>query len=271
LRISLKISYRLAVFVSDLHYFISKNDRVAVMNNLAVIFPDIDKKELSIHARGVFRNFGKYLVDFFYLLKFDENFIRNKVLIEGREYIDQALSRGKGAIIVSAHIGNWELGGVALASMGYPIFAIALPHKNKRVDNFFNQQREKRGLRVIPLGNAAHRCLENLKNNKILGILGDRVFASHGIILNFFGKPTLIPKGPTTFSLTCDSPLIAGFILREKDNSFKFIFHKPIEYQPCGNKNEDLKNITKNYLDIIEDYIRKYPEQWFMFREFWIK
>jgi KDO2-lipid IV(A) lauroyltransferase len=267
-KLPLKGAYALARFVSDLHFMYSRADRVAVLNNLRVILPN--KKRILPCAREVYRNFGIYLVDFFRTPKLDKQAVLSKVKIIGLEYVDQALKKGKGVIAGSAHLCNWELGGLIMGLLGYPISAVAFPHKDKRINNFFNHQRESKGLNVIPVGKAARKCLENLKNNEIIALVGDREFTEHGMVIDFFGKKTLIPKGLATLSLLTGAPIILGFVIREKENNFKFIFEKPIEPVSTGDKEKDIHNLTRKYLDIIEEYIRKYPEQWLMFRKFWL-
>ncbi|MBL7198104.1 MAG: lysophospholipid acyltransferase family protein [Candidatus Omnitrophica bacterium] len=269
LRLSLKAAYAIAVFLSDFHFLISRTDRRAVIGNLNAIFPNA-KENLNL-SREVFRNFGKYLVDFFRIEKLNRDKIEKVIKIENLEVIDKILAQKRGIIILSAHMGNWELGGMIMGFLGYPIYGVILPHKDKRTDSLFNRQREIFGERVIPLGRAARSCIECLNNNKIIALVGDRDFTTGGIIEDFFGRESLIPKGPAGFSLKTGSPIVPGFVIRQKDDSFKLIFGEPIEPSITDNKDNDLHDLTKRCLRIIEDYIKKYPSQWLMFRKFWLK
>jgi len=218
----------------------------------------------------MFRNFAKYLVDFFRFEKIDIEYIKNNIHIENRHYFEEALSKGKGVIVVSAHLGNWELGGIVIALLGYPFWAVALPHKDRRVNNFFNFQRERKGMRVIPLGKAVRACLNLLKNNKMVALAGDRDFTQKGIILDFFGKPTFLPEGPAAFALKTGAIIVPTFMLRNKDDTFTLTIHKPIEATPTEDKDNDLRELIMRYKIIFEDYIRRLPDQWYMFRRFWV-
>jgi len=269
LYLPLRLIYAMAVFLSDLHFLISRTDRRIVIGNLNAIFQN--QKESVRLARDVFRYFGKYLVDFFRTEKLNKDNIRKIVKFENLEVVDKALEQKRGVIIVSAHLGNWELGGIALSILGYPCNAIVLPHKHEKVNRFFNRQREFSGEKIIPLGNAARGCIECLNNNELIALVGDRDFTPGGIVEDFFGRKALIPKGPAGFSRKTGSPIIPGFVLRQKDDSFKFVFEEPIEPVRTNNKEEDLHNLTKKFLRVIEDYIKRYPSQWSMFREFWLK
>lgn len=265
LHLPLKIAYKLAVFLSDLRYIFAHKDRRAVEENLKAIFPEKSERQICKIRLRMFRNFAKYLVDFFRFPKLDMEYIKRNIKIENIHYIDEALAAGKGVITVTAHLGNWELGGTVIALLGYPLWAVALPHKHKKVDNFFNFQRESKGIKIIPLGKAARTCLNILRENKVVALVGDRDFSGMGLTIDFFGKLTLLPEGPAAFSLKTGATIVPGFMLRNKDDSFTLKFEKPL------NDDKDLLKLIEQYKIIIEDYIRKYPDQWYMFRRFWIE
>ena len=266
----LRLGYKLAVFVSDLHYIFARQDRVNVTANLKVIFPEKSEQEIRRIRLETSRNFAKYLVDFFRFSKIDMDYIKKNIRVENAHYLDECLSKGKGAIALSAHIGNWELGAVVIALMGYPFLAVALPHKHKKVNDFFNSQRESKGVKVIPFGKAVRQCLDSLRENKIVALVGDRDFSEKGLVLDFFGKPTFLPVGVAAFALKTGAPIVPAFMVRDNDDSFILKFERPIEYTPTENRDNDLVEIIKSYKFIIEHYIRKYPDQWYMFKKFWI-
>lgn len=278
LRIPLKAAYAIAVFISELHYLSSSADRNAVWENLKVIFPDKSNKEIRGIRRRMFRNFAKYLADFFRFPKVDKEYIRDNVKIENIHYFDQALKRGKGVIVITAHLGNWELGGGVIALSGYPFWVVALSHENQKVNEFFISQRQSKGIQVIPLGSAARQCLNLLKENKMVALVGDRDFTEKGIKVDFFGRETFLPLGPAFLSMKTQSSIVMGFMLRNPDDTFTLTIHKPIELnineqntQNQQNKEEYLLKIIDSYKGVIEDYIREYPDQWYMFRRFWIE
>jgi len=266
----LKVGYKVAVLVSDIHYVFADKDRRVVTENLKAIFPQKSDREIRKIRIRIFRNFAKYLVDFFRFSKLDMEYIKKNIKLEDISYLDEALSKEKGAIALTAHIGNWELGGAVISILGYPFWAVALPHQHKYVDNFFNFQRESKGVRVIPLGKAVRQCLNALKENAIVALVGDRDFNEKGVIVDFFGKPTFFPEGPAAFALKTGASIVPGFMLRNKDDTFTLRFEKSLEFSPADNKKNDLTELILQYKTIIEDYIRKYPDQWYMFRRFWI-
>jgi lauroyl/myristoyl acyltransferase len=267
----IKAAYKLAVFFSDVHYIFADIDRANVKANLRAILPQKTDQEIRGIRLRLFRNFAKYLVDFFRFEKIDREYIKKNIRIENIDNFDREMAKGKGVIVVTAHLGNWELGGVVISQSGYPFWVVVLPHKEKKVDKFFNYQRESKGLKVVPLGKAVRACLGALRKNQIVGLVGDRDFTEKGMTVDFFGKPTFFPAGPAAFCLMTGASIVPGFMLRNKDDTFTLRIEKAIEYTPTGDNEKDMHKIIQRYKAIIEDYIRQYPDQWYMFRKFWIE
>ncbi len=267
----LRLVYCFAVFLADLHFFFAFRDRRFVKANLRVIFPEAKNKQLRKISKKVFRNFAKYLADFFRFEKLNRAYIDKNIKLENLHYFDQALTAGKGVIVLTAHLGNWELGGVVLAQLGYPFWAVALSHKNKKVNDFFVAQRARKGVNVIAMGKAIRSCISEIRNNHMVALVGDRDFTEKGIVIDFFNKPTHFPEGPAALSLMTGASIIPGFMLRNSDDTFTLRIEKPVEFFPTGDKAKDLKNLIKVYNGIFEDYIRRYPDQWYVFRRFWVE
>jgi len=123
-------------------------------------------------------------------------------------------------------------------------------------------------LNVISIGPNLKKCFSILKDNGILALLGDRDFSENGVVMNFFGRPAKIPKGPAAFCLKTGAALVPVFMLRERGDRFRLVFEDPIVYC-AGNRDNGVEKLISRYLAVIEDYVRRYPEQWFMFREVW--
>ena len=266
----LRIAYWLAESFSDIKYFFSKKDKDAVIQNLSIVLKK-DKKDCKVIAHKVFRSFATYMVDFFRIPRLDKETIKKKVRCMGSENIDNALKRNKGVIALSCHIGNWEMGGVALAILGYDISAVVLNHKYKKINDFFVNQRERQGFKVVPMSSVMKGCISVLRNKGILALLSDRDFTNLGIAMDFFGVKTSIPKGSVALSLKTGCPIVPIFFLRDGRYSYKFIFDKPIDVSvpPGTREDEALREGLKKVVSVMEQYIRSYPEQWLMFRRFW--
>lgn len=270
LALPLRLVYFLAAVLAQGYYLLAFGDRQSVKANLRVIFPEKSNRQLRKISRMVFRNFAKYLVDFFRFEKLNREYIDKNIKLENLHYFDQALAKGKGVVVLTAHLGNWELGGVVISQLGYPFWAVALPHKNKKVNDFFDAQRNGKGVKVIAMGKAVRSCVTEIRNNHMVALVGDRDFSEKGLIIDFFGKPTHFPEGPAALSLMTGASIVPGFMLRNSDDSFTLRIEKPIEFTPTGDKTKDLADLIDIYKNIIQDYIRNYPQQWYVFRKFWV-
>lgn len=276
LKAPLKVSYRTAVFLADIQYNISAKERQAVIENLKVVLNKTTADaELENIAKDTFRNFAKYLVDFFRFSRVDSGYIKNFIKVEGISNIDEALKGGKGVIMLSAHLGNWELGGFILSMIGYKTNAVVLTHQNEKINEFFIKQRALSNLKSIEIGAGLRSCYNALKNNELLALLGDRDFSNRGILTLFFGKEAMMPRGPSVLSYRTGAAIVPCFILRNPDDTFSFTFEKPIFPNAEGEEGEEgdeeivVRLIMKKYLPVMEYYISRHPGQWHVFREFW--
>jgi len=267
--LSLKSAYGVACAVADLWFLIAYADREAVRCNLKKITGLNKKGELNLMTRQVFRNFAKYLVDFFRFQKIDNEYIKSFVKVEGIEYLHEALARGKGVILLSAHIGNWELGALVVSALSKPVTAVALTHGDKRINDFFTKQRMVGKVKPIEIGMSLRSCYGTLKNNGLLALLGDRDFSKNGLEIDFFGSPALIPRGPAVFAARLDAEMVPAFMVREKDDTFRLIFERRLEKPSAGGEDERIEEIMEGYVSVIERYVRMYPTQWYMFRRAW--
>ena len=265
----LNLAYRLACVMADVQCFLSYQDRRNVEHNL---HSALGRPPLYQETREVFRNFARYLVDFFTMTgRVNEHFVKEHVQIKGMEQLNDILSHGKGGIIITAHLGNWEMGGAILPLMGFPISVVALPHQDVRVNNFFNNQREQFGCMVISTNVAIRKVITQLKQNKLVAILAERDFGPNGLRMPFLDKTALIPKGAAMFALKTQAPVVPAFFLRDGHDAFKVVFGETI-FPPALKdekiSDDDLKAFINTYLGTIERFIRQYPTQWLMFRDF---
>jgi KDO2-lipid IV(A) lauroyltransferase len=263
-RVPLRCGYAVSFFFSYLKFYLSPRDRRAVVSNLKIILSPSEYPKINTYAKGVFINFGKYLIEFFRLKYLKKEDLGRKVKVEGLEYVDGALEKGKGVIILTAHLGNWELGGVFMSLLGYPVIAVALPHRHARVNAFFNRQRERIGVEVVSSsGLALRRIFSALKDNKMVALVGDRDFANGGKKMPFLGREKTIPRGPALLAKRTGASIVPGFVIRQDDDTHVIKFLKPL------NTERSEEEIITSCTRLIESMIRQYPSQWLIFREFW--
>lgn len=263
------VAYWFALRLSDLYYFFERRGRGAVMANLKQVmafkgwYPT--ERELRLTARTTFQFFGKYLVDFFRFQRLDEADIRRLVVIEHPEYIEQAYRAGKGVIAVTAHLGNWEIGGAVLAGLGYPINVVALRQPSAKLNDFFQKHRRKRGMVVMPLGASVKRLLGALRQKEFVALLADRDYSEHHDFSMLCGAPACLPRGAAWLAEKTGAVIMPGFVLRNEDDTFLMKMYPPIMPVPGMPRDEIQRKISR----VLEEAISAYPHQWFMFQKVW--
>ncbi|MFH1857685.1 MAG: lysophospholipid acyltransferase family protein [Candidatus Omnitrophota bacterium] len=264
-RLPLRFSYWISDRVADLHFVFSLNSRRQILKNFYWILGRRERHD-ERKAREVFRNFGKNLVDFLCLSCIDKEAFFRRVRVKGLHYVSQTLSCGKGAIGVTAHLGNWEWGGVGLSLLGFPVHALVLSQQNRWVNQFFINQRVRKGVQVIDLTDSIWKVIQRLDKNEMILLVTDREISNNGIPVSFLGRKVYFPRGPAALSRRCGSPLVFGFMVRRENGFFDLEFQVPIEPIRTHDPSSDLERMTQQMASIIEVAVRRYPTQWFHFQ-----
>lgn len=193
----------------------------------------------------------------------------------GQKPLDDALAAGRGAILISAHLGNWELGGLGLAEKGYPMNMLTFREPDEKMNRQRETIRRERGINLIYVDREASSSLaiveavNALDRNEVLSILGDRDGSSHTMALDFFGRQTPIPLGAAYLALASGAPVIPVFVPLE-GNLYAAIMEEPIYFQ--GERDQRERVIlegTQQILRVFERYIGSYPDQWYNFFDYW--
>lgn len=267
-----RLLYFIALRIADLnYYFLDKKGRRAVEDNLRRVLPDAPQARIDKETRWVFRNFAKYLSEFFRFRHFDLEWFKVNMAMFGLNYVEDALAAGKGCITCSAHLANWELGAAGTSIMGGKTLTVSVAmHRYGRINDLFMRERQGMGLRVADMEkDAAKQMLRALRRNEVVGVMGDRDPTAQGVMVNFFGRPCRFPQGPARLSIATGAPLIPAFCLRRTNDSFSMVFLPPIPIPEEGNRDEKVKKMTQMFADIIANTIRVHPEQWAVFYPFW--
>lgn len=258
----------------DLWLFFCSRDLHIVQNNIKHIATQRSfSMSHKLAAKQTFYHFARYWVDFFSSRDLTLSQLNQWMRFEGFEYLDEALARGNGVIALTGHVGNWELGGLALGLKGYPVSAVALDHANSQINEMFIQQRESKGVKVIPLGGAARKCMKVLREKNMVALLGDRIFDTRekGVRVKFFDGGMQVPRGPAMLSLKTGAPLVPCFILMQEDGGYVYRIYPPIELTVDEDASDDEKmaDLMQSYANLMESVVAKYPLQWFAFQNIW--
>lgn len=260
-------------FWGGLFYLLLADKRRAVRSNLRVITGRNNVERLVF---STFRLFGHNWCDVMLMMRLKGK--KLQALIGRRSSgapLDQALAAGNGAILVSPHLGNWELGGLGLADLGYTVNVLTFREPDEKVNELREVVRKERGIRFIyvdrddtsPL--AIIEAVNALRRNEVLALLGERDGSSHTIRMDFFGKPTDIPAGPAYLALASGAPVIPVFVPLE-NGKYSTLMDEAIYFSGGhGQHGEIIREGMERLVSVFERYIRQYPDQWYNFYDFW--
>ncbi len=263
------IAFTLCFFIKRMREEQYKNIRI-------ILGKDANEKEVRRIVKRIWQNWGRYLLDFFRLSRLDKNNLNTFVSeIKGREIIERALKKGRGAIIITAHLGNWELGALCLQLTGFKTNVIKSPYESDNINITLGKVREKNNINTIHIRKNDPtfilRIHEALKKNELVTIQGDRDIERKGVLIDFFGKPAYFPRGPMLIAMKTKSPVIPAFTYIDSNGLYHSVAEEEIEIEDTGNEEMDLKINMERTVRVIERYVRKYPEQWYNFYYFWEK
>ena len=253
--------------LADIVWYLIPIRKKVVLGNLAASLPEKSKTELKRIARGAYAQFAQTMMELLFFPTLSPQDIGRMMTIENREVLDNALRRGKGAVLVGAHFGNWELMGAALAQ-SYPISFVIGRQQNGRVDDLLNSYRVGKGIKLIPLKMALRGVLRALKNNELIAILADQDAHEDGAFVNFFGRPASTPRGPAMFALRAGCPLIMGTCIRREDGTFRIIMEE-VPHPADGSEEAMITAYTAGFTSLLEKHTRAHPTHWFWLHRRW--
>ncbi|MFQ6674311.1 MAG: lysophospholipid acyltransferase family protein [Fidelibacterota bacterium] len=241
-------------------------------------FP-VRRREASLHLRMAFprrretfydrllkRVYGHFCQTFIDALRLEALDFGNLLVVENRACLDEALSEGKGVILLSGHLGNWELIPVWFARNGYDFHPVVQRQKNKGANRFFMDLRRRTGTFPVYLNVSAHEMIRILRQRKILALLSDQDAHRKGVFVKFFGRPASTPKGLAIFHLKTKSPIILAHCHHSGNRTYRLAFERISTDVRDG---DPVTVITQRFTSLLETQIRKYPEQYFWFHKRW--
>lgn len=264
-RLPLPLAYRCAHYAARLlDLSVPKLRRVA-RANLAFAYSKVDAQKREVIIDGVFENIARMLVSFARFPDLTPANIGDWISYDGLEYYEAAKRWGRGVLIATAHLGNWELSAFAHALMTEPMNVMIRPLDNPLVDDLVERRRTLSGNRLIYKWDAARAVIKALRNNEAAGILIDQnTSISEGIFVDFFGKPACAGSAFAKLAHHTGAPVIPGFALWDAAaRRYVLRFYPRIELS--GDAAEDTQRIHS----VLEEIIRSYPDQWMWIHRRW--
>jgi lauroyl/myristoyl acyltransferase/mitochondrial fission protein ELM1 len=257
-------------FLGNLVYlFVKKRRQIALSNLKMALGKEKDDKELRQIALHSFQNMGKLLVEFLNIPKYDTEYLHKLIKIEGLEHFQKAMDTGKGVIGVSWHFGNWELIFQILSSLNYNSAAIVQPFKHHDLEVMVTSYRERHGGKIIKRKFATRETFKLLRKGFLVIFMSDQNAGEAGVFVDLFGMPASSPRGPVIFALRTGATILNMVDIRQEDDSHLLSISKPLELEITGELEEDVKVNTSKLMKMLEDVVRKYPEQWLWMHNRW--
>jgi KDO2-lipid IV(A) lauroyltransferase len=252
-----------AAVATALYLMLPKLRRTADFN-LRLAFPEWDDARRRDVIRGMVRNLGWMAAEFARFPKYTRENIEEVLILDGHENFINGQRRGKGVLYLTGHIGAWELSSFAHALYGFPLHYMARPLDNSRVDTLVNQYRCLSGNKAIFKNESARALLKILKDAGTVGILADQnTMPDEGVFVDFFGKSACTTTGIARVALHTDAAVVPGYAYWDAGiGKYRLRFEPAVELVRTGNTERDIFVNTQRFAKVIEEIIRKYPEQW---------
>ena len=261
----------LAASVAGLLFSLQPKLKKTADFNLRLAFPDWSDSRRKDATRKMVRNLGWMAAEFARIPRLTKENIVRVVTLENHENFLEGQTRGKGVIYLTGHIGAWELSSFAHALYGYPLHYMARPLDNKRIDTLVNQYRCASGNRPIFKNESARVMLKILKDSGTVGILADQnTLPAEGVFVNFFGKSACTTTGIARVALHTDAAVVPGYAYWDESiQKYRLRFEPPVELIRTGDAERDVVENTQLFTNIIEEIIRKHPDQWVWVHQRW--
>jgi KDO2-lipid IV(A) lauroyltransferase len=241
------------------------------MRNLALAFPEKSKRERRRILRGEFRSLGRQLAEVSLFPKYTAANVTQAVIYDGFENYDRAFARGKGVLFLTGHLGGWELSAFAHSLQGHPLHVLMRPLDNVYLDNLTRRYRTMHGNRTMDKDASPRGLLAAMKAGEVVGILMDtNMTPPQGVFVDFFGVPACTAIGLARVALRTDAAVVPTFTIWDPVlRKYRLRFDPAVELVRTGNDEADAVTNTAHFTKIIEDYVRRYPDQWLWVHRRW--
>ncbi|TAN61868.1 hypothetical protein EPN16_02680, partial [bacterium] len=264
-----RANYALGKIAGILGYsLLHKKRRIALKNLKTAFSRQLSYGELERVAKKSFISLALNIIEALYIPRIDSRYINRYVRIENQKYLDDALKTGKGVILLSYHLGNWELANIVCGLQGYTYKVIVNEQRYPLLNELLNRARESKGCKTIPRGVALRQIVRALKDNEVVAMVGDQG-GKEGRLSNFFGTPASTPSGFVRFALSTGAAVIPAIIVRERRFSHRIILESPLKIGEADESRENVEEYLALSNRILEYYVSRYPQEYFWFYKVW--
>lgn len=259
------LGYVLADALTEIHYRFFPERRHAALANLAVIMPRASRRDRALIARRMMRSYNRMMFEFFRLPHVGRDELIANVEVVGREHLEQAMARGRGVVFASSHLGNWELGGVMIAQMGYSLYAVAGVQLGRWLSGAVRDTKSELSIHTVSPEDGFRKLLRALEHNNPVALVVDGDIYQHGVEVEFFGRGYNFPAGPGVLAQRTGALVICGYCERVGRGRFRIVMEKPLDPADFPT----VAALNQTVASQIEGHIRSHLDQWCIFRPMW--
>jgi len=265
-----RVATGLAELVGRLWHALDGRRRRIARSNVALAFPEWPWRRVCATARAAFTHFTRSAMEFFRRpLYLDPAYLERHVRIEGEEHMRGAVEQGRGVVLLLAHWGNWEIGGLVCGRLGFRHAAVGRAYRSKSVMRFLNESRARGGTRFIDKHEAVRPVLAALRAGESVGFFIDQTTSDRSTLTTFFGRPCKTPIGPAGFAIKTGAPVVPIMCPRLPDGRCEARFHPEIERPHSGDVRRDVEELTQRVTRFVEERVRERPGQWLWMHRRW--
>ena len=252
-------------------YVLHSRLRRVGMRNLEIAFPARPPAERRRILKGVFNGLGRQLAEFCRFPKYTPANVGEIAVYDGFEHFDQARARGKGVLFLTAHMGGWEIGSFAHSLYGNVLRIVVRPLDNPQLDAMVDRYRTLHGNSTFGKQDFARGLLAAMKAGETVGILMDQnMTPPAGVFVDFFGQPACTASGLARVAAHTGAAVVPGFTLWDPTlRKYRIRFEPPVELTRSSDEEADVIANTAKFTKVIEDFARRYPEQWLWVHRRW--
>jgi KDO2-lipid IV(A) lauroyltransferase len=265
------LSRAFAIGLAQVVYLLHVRLRQVGMRNLAMVFPEKSVAERARILRGVFTSLGRQLAELCRFPTYTPQNVDEVVMYDGLGNYERAYAQGRGVLFLTAHFGGWELSAFAHSLHGHWLHIVMRPMDNEYLDQLLQHYRTMHGNKTVAKDDFVRGLLAAMKAGETVGILMDtNMTPPQGIFVDFFGFPACTASGLARIALRTDAAVVPGFTIWDPAlRKYRLRFDPALELIRTGHLEADIAANTQMFTKVIEDYVRKYPDQWLWVHRRW--
>ncbi|AGB42289.1 Lauroyl/myristoyl acyltransferase [Halobacteroides halobius DSM 5150] len=262
----IQVSYYLASGLGNLLFYLVKDRRELGIKNIKLAL-DYSQEEAYKLTKDVFKELAFKFIEIFRLEKWNKEDFNHRITVEGLDNLEKAYEQGQGIVLFTGHLGNWELLGIYLSWLGYPVNAIAKEQRSDLITEELWQLREIHGAKIFNR-KQVKSSFKALLKKELLVILGDQDAHQAGEFVQFFHRLASTPKGPAVLAQKAQSLILPIYMIREGIDNYSLVVEEPLQLTQDASRDER-KKVLQKLTTSLEEKIREYPDQWLWLHRRW--